>query len=97
MTNMIYIYNEAASSSTITSLILEKGLSNLFLKLDCEGCENEVILNMTNGAYRAIQDIVMEYHDNPDPIIDRLTAQGFTIRKSSRHLAREGLLTANKC
>jgi hypothetical protein len=94
MTDVIEIYNEEGNSKNISSLIQENKLSKVFLKLDCEGCENEVILRLTDATFRSINDIIMEYHAKPSHIVNKLVRLGYTVRKSTRLSAREGFITA---
>ena len=54
-----------------------------YLKLDCEGCEFEIILNSDASLLNRISRIVMEYHDHLSAgfshrdLVQRLTALGF--------------------
>lgn len=44
---------------------LEKNIDHIdFLKLDCEGAEYDIILNLTIGFISKIKRISLEYHDN---------------------------------
>ena len=62
MTGKIHIYNQKATGELLRILILQYRLKNVFLKVDCEGCEYEVIKNMGHSTFESIGDIVMEYH-----------------------------------
>jgi hypothetical protein len=96
MTQLVHIYNTRASSKNIASLIEENQLSNLFMKLDCEGCEYDVVLNLPEETYTRITDIVMEYHKNPKPIMKRLSRLGYKVNTFKRFLVREGLIKASR-
>jgi hypothetical protein len=91
MTGKIYIYNQKATGELLRILILEYRLKNVFLKVDCEGCEYEVIKNMGHSMFESIRDIVMEYHRQPEPLIGYLTRLGFRIKRKRR------ILFASKC
>lgn len=50
-------------------------------KLDCEGCEYTLLAKCL-GA----QEIIMEYHASPRPLIDQLAAAGYGIAVRGRIL-----------
>lgn len=91
MTGKIHIYNQKATGELLRILILQYRLKNVFLKVDCEGCEYEVIKNMGHSTFESIGDIVMEYHMQPEPLIGHLTRLGFRIRRKRK------ILFASKC
>ncbi len=76
--NLITLHNEVATSPKINELIREKKLHDAFLKIDCEGCEYELIegLNLSH-----ITDIALEYHHGAKPLIDILKRNGFMTKK----------------
>jgi FkbM family methyltransferase len=49
------------------------------LKMDCEGCEFDSILNTDDNTLGKFKEIVMEYHDKPFSIIKKLHDNGFNI------------------
>lgn len=75
--NKITLYNEAATADKINTLMKEKDLHNVYLKMDCEGCEYELIkgLNLSH-----ITEIALEYHHEAKPLIDILKANGFEVK-----------------
>ncbi len=55
-----------------------------FLKLDCEGCEYEVLLELPSEHLSRIRNISLEYHTHlgkrtHQDIVDRLEAHGFCV------------------
>jgi FkbM family methyltransferase len=57
---------------TLNKLVREYGLTQTpILKIDCEGCEYEVILN-DYSTVRMFEEIVLEYHGNPSQILKTL-------------------------
>ncbi|BES82366.1 FkbM family methyltransferase [Pyrodictium abyssi] len=46
-------------------------------KLDCEGCEYDIILNMDEPMYG---EIGLEYHGPPQPLIEHLESLGYKVR-----------------
>jgi hypothetical protein len=69
MDKIINIINEEANSKSISNIVEYNHLSHVLLKLDCEGCELQVIPNIPDNIYRQIDDIVMEYHKGQHAII----------------------------
>ena len=48
---IIQMINDEANSKNISEIISKNHLSNIFLKLDCEGCEYEIIPNISEVMY----------------------------------------------
>lgn len=86
----IFAYNIAIDSRKLERFIKDNNLSNIFLKIDCEGCEYDLLLNSTNDVFDRIDDIVLEYHNSPKPLIDRLKRLGYVCNK------RGEIIFANK-
>jgi|SRR5215210_3599486 len=76
--NMITFHNEVATPHKINELMEERNLHDAFLKIDCEGCEYELIkaLNLSH-----ITELALEYHNEAKPLIDLLKANGFITKK----------------
>ena len=53
------------------------------LKLDCEGCEYDIILNANNRLLRTFDVILIEYHYGYRNIIKKLINCGFVVKKLS--------------
>ena len=51
------------------------------LKMDCEGCENEVFKNLKNETLKKIKEIVLEYHSEPKTVVETLRKAGFVCVK----------------
>jgi hypothetical protein len=81
MDDRIQIYNTKATGESLRNLILQYELKNVFLKIDCEGCEYEVIENADDLTFEKIKDVVIEYHNSPKPLMQRLTRLGFKVRQ----------------
>ncbi|AWR96251.1 FkbM family methyltransferase [Acidianus sulfidivorans JP7] len=47
------------------------------LKMDCEGCEVNVILNSSDNALKSFDKIIFESHSNASKLIKRLKSLGF--------------------
>jgi len=76
--NTIYFIPKITLADVI-SLIEENGLINqndkLVLKIDCEGCEYDVVPQMSE--LRRFDEVILEYHGNPYPLLEGLTKAGF--------------------
>ncbi|MBC8250037.1 MAG: FkbM family methyltransferase [Candidatus Nitrosopelagicus sp.] len=67
----------------IPKMILEDIIPNekdLILKLDCELCEYNVILNTSREYLQRFEMILIEFHDGNENLIKRLTSMGFKVR-----------------
>jgi hypothetical protein len=72
--NKITLYNEVTTADKMNALMKEKDLHDVFLKIDCEGCEYELIKGLN---FSHITEIALEYHHQAKPLIDLLKANGF--------------------
>jgi FkbM family methyltransferase len=55
------------------------GVKNGVLKIDCEGCEVNAIMNSSNEVLRRFDQIVMEYHYGYRILEDKLKGAGFKV------------------
>ncbi len=58
-----------------------------FLKIDCEGCEYDILSGLSDNDFRRIKHIVLEYHDldekrNYKELCKFLMCKGFEIKKT---------------
>lgn len=67
---------------TLEGLVIEKGIDNGILKIDCEGCEYEVILSSRNEIIRRFSHIQMEYHFGGIVLKERLERIGYDVKIS---------------
>ncbi|PLJ78179.1 FkbM family methyltransferase [Infirmifilum sp. SLHALR2] len=58
---------------------------DLVLKMDCEGCEYDAILGSDKETLRAFREIILEFHGDPKPLIDKLKGSGFKVEIISRN------------
>jgi hypothetical protein len=68
----IEFFNEAATAKSVAQLILKNNYHDVFIKLDCEGCEYEILRDLAQEIYVRIGAIVMEFHQDPKPLIEKL-------------------------
>jgi SAM-dependent methyltransferase len=70
MQERITLFEEPATADKVN------GLRYDFIKIDCEGCEYELVPNLNlDGA----TEIIMEYHKSPEPLAESLRAKGFDV------------------
>jgi hypothetical protein len=96
LNDTICLFNQAARSDLVFKLIEENKLNHVFLKLDCEGCEYEIIEKLPESIFDRIDDIVMEYHRKPHPIESKLKKMGFKVRREKKVLIPEGRIFASR-
>ncbi len=83
---------------TLADAMKENGITRIdFLKIDCEGAENEILLNCSDDVMGAIGHITMEVHewpgsDNTGILTRFLESNGFRVWVDFRgfHAKREG-------
>ena len=61
----IHLFKQLANALMASRLIEDKYLTNVFLKIDCEGCEFEIIGNLPEATLKRVNQVVLEYHANP--------------------------------
>ena len=66
---------------SIEDLIKKYNIPNdSILKMDCEGCENEIIGSIPTNIIRHFSDIQIEYHNGYNKIKDKLEKCGFDVK-----------------
>jgi protein-L-isoaspartate O-methyltransferase len=68
MQDRITLIEEPASAEKINSLHYD------FIKIDCEGCEYDLVPNLELSG---VSELVMEYHKSPVPLLNALRGKGF--------------------
>jgi Met-10+ like-protein len=98
MAKKIHIFNESATGDKVKDLIAHHHLQNIFLKIDCDGCEYDFTENLDNTIFDNITDIVMEYHGKPKPLIENLVRVGYKVhsKKNLFWKTTDGILVAKK-
>jgi FkbM family methyltransferase len=91
----------AATAITLEQALAEAGLERCdFLKIDCEGCEYEVLLTASDDTLRRIGAICLEYHDrlthrSHTELAEALSQAGFRVAVHPNPVHRgQGLLGA---
>ena len=81
---------------TIMDIIKDENFTDGILKLDCEGCEYEVILNATRELLQKFSHIQIEYHKGYENIKQKLESCGFNVKLLKIENAQLGHLLAIK-
>ena len=74
MGDSVIVYNKKATVEELHKLMTTIN-DPIFLNLDCEGCEYDIIPKLDMSK---VTDIVMEYHMKPEPSMEALTRAGFS-------------------
>jgi hypothetical protein len=97
MTDKIQLYHQPATYESIRNLITLYDLKDIFLKIDCEGCEYEIIENADPITFENINDIVLEYHRQSEPLMQKLIKLGYGVRKQGMIFQpHQGIIFATK-
>jgi hypothetical protein len=71
--------NTPAGEGTLRELIEKYGLNGAVLKIDCEGCEYNVVCSADTNTLRRFSEAVIEYHGSPVPLARMLHKAGFKV------------------
>jgi FkbM family methyltransferase len=85
----------------LRTLIKEEVEEDSALKMDCEGCEYEAVLNADPGDLAVFGQVIIEYHNGYREIKKHLEAAGFTtevkpIRSAAIPIERQGYVVARR-
>jgi hypothetical protein len=85
----VVAYNSPVSEAILRSIIREEGKTNVdFMKVDCEGCEYE-LLNWSPNVLLKVNSLALETHmipgHTPSELVAFLERQGFhVLQRASR-------------
>lgn len=100
-TSSVHSKMQNAFSITVESITVENILSveseiNL-LKLDIEGSEFDVIDNISDEHFKRINQLFIEFHYSPKPIVDKLKSIGYQVEyRHSDENSTVGFIYASK-
>ena len=85
-------------ASTVLEPILAKHTEKVFVKIDCEGAEKEIIPELAkSGILKKVSLINMEWHfENPQKLIDILKNEGFVVVCHHDNFDELGMIIAFK-
>tara|TARA_Y100001936_G_scaffold146077_1_gene142455 strand:+ start:4207 stop:5319 length:1113 start_codon:yes stop_codon:yes gene_type:complete len=67
-------------TSTIGELLKKYSIDECLLKLDCEGCEYDVILKSDKQILKKFTHIILEYHDGYSELKEKIIECGFDVK-----------------
>lgn len=81
------VLHEFPNGKKIPTLNLEKiskdfEINDAILKLDCEGCEYEIIINCPSTILQKFTDIQIEYHNGYKNLEEKLNSCGFDVSQT---------------
>jgi 16S rRNA G966 N2-methylase RsmD len=79
LSEKITLFNHGATADSIQDIILGNNFNDVFLKMDCEGCEYEVLLGLSREVFQRVTEIVLEYHKSPKPLLGKLQDLNYRI------------------
>ncbi|MGQ9864399.1 MAG: FkbM family methyltransferase [Bacteroidia bacterium] len=89
------ISSEQIQVKRLSTLLKEIGWDQVdIMKLDCEGCEEEVLMHEDEDTLRRIKTFIMEYHIPPKPLEARLKQLGYKVTYFRVKLKDRGHLKA---
>lgn len=82
--NKIHLFNYGLGGGngpgSLAHFLLQNSMDNVFVKLDCEGCEYDVMMSTDDTIFQRVNDIVIEYHGNSKSLIERINGLGFDVK-----------------
>lgn len=75
--------------TSLKQLIARYELSDAIAKIDCEGCEYELILGATDGELRAFSRMIIEYHREFISLMNRMEKAGFHVVRTPHFHSRD--------
>jgi len=66
--------------SSLGELVERFSLRNAILKVNCEGCEHELLLGSDEQTISCFEQVAIEYHGNPKAIAKKVKRAGFHVR-----------------
>ena len=69
--------------NSLESIVRKYKIENAVLKMDCEGCEYDIILNSSSNVLRKFDQMIIETHYGCEKIEDKLKNSGFEVRHSN--------------
>jgi FkbM family methyltransferase len=67
---------------SLTELFEQNNLDDPVVKIDCEGCEYDIILNTSDEILKKFHSILIEYHYGYQNIVEKLENCGFKVKTS---------------
>jgi FkbM family methyltransferase len=85
--HQVHPINLIAKATTIQSIYRNMGVERIdFIKMDCEGCEYDVLGSISEEILDRVNEILLEYHDGPHELPRILSNAGFNVSVRGRGL-----------
>ena len=68
---------------SLKNILEQNKLNSAVLKMDCEGCEYDSILNTDDEILKKFSTIIIEYHYGYQNLVEKLENCGFQVKKTS--------------
>ena len=68
---------------SLKNILEQNNLDSAVLKMDCEGCEYDSILNADDEILKKFSTIIIEYHYGYQNLVEKLENCGFQVKKTS--------------
>jgi len=86
--------HESVTTISLDDIVRNENISRIdLLKMDCEGCEYEILGNTSASTFSKIGRIIIEYHDGKEREIEKnLQRYGFRLQRAAAENDRMGML-----
>lgn len=74
---------EKINEFSLEELIQKNNIVDGVIKMNCEGCEYDTILNTSDEILQKFSHILIQYHNGPEALIKKLDDAGFTVTLES--------------
>ncbi|HIH50326.1 MAG: FkbM family methyltransferase [Candidatus Micrarchaeaceae archaeon] len=80
----------------LSTIVADYKLDNAALKIDCEGCEYDIVLKSDKSTLRRFASILIEYHYGYPKLVRKLKDSGFAIRHVEEEHAMRNVNVENQ-
>ena len=84
------------NATEILAPLVDQHLEKIFIKIDCEGAENDILLNLNDsGVLKKVDALVLEWHfEYPNILIELLKKNGFVVFVNHTVINELGMIRA---
>ncbi len=86
---------EKIKQFSLAELIKKFDIVDGIIKMNCEGCEYDAIINASDAVLKKFSHILIQYHDGPDSLINKLSNAGFRISNEAYSKDKGQLIAEN--
>ena len=86
--------HESVSTISLDEIVRSEGMPRIdLLKMDCEGCEYDILGGTSSSTFSRVGRVILEYHDGREGEIEKiLRRHGFRLERSAAENDRMGML-----